>query len=357
MRHFIAIRATVERSLRVGARRHSKQVSKHVSKHVSMHGGTLPPARREADMTDDIRRAGPVQPVVWRQDAQQRDARQRDGRRGRHPAFADPPAPPPPQTEDGSSTGPAPAPLGAGPVALDWSAGLVREVDALSDHGRAAHARAAGAYERLSVGDGAAMPEGISPLGIPAAEMTPAVRRALSRLSGEIDRLHHEMEARGLEADALADGRERADHLPMLGARALERAVQVRLAAWASGAPAPAVLFFYLANFEEIRQRHGLAAAEAAYHHMAAALAAACGDDEVAGAPGGAGAVVLTPFSGQVDAVWARLRSLGREAGAPITWTHEEVRLSLLAGVHLPRKGERAADALWQAERAARRLV
>ena len=187
--------------------------------------------------------------------------------------------------------------------------------------------------------------------------MTPAVRRALSRLSGEIDRLHHEMEARGLEENALMDGRERADHLPMLGARALERAVQVRLAAWASGASAQAVLFFYLANFEEIRQRHGLAAAEAAYHHMAAALAEARQDDEVAGAPGGAGVVVLTPFSGLVDAVWSRVRALGRDAGASISWNHEEVRLSLMAGVHLPRKGERAADALWQAERAARRLV
>lgn len=306
-------------------------------------------------MADDISRAGPPHPVVWRRDARQ-DGRQ-DSRRGRRGPderpFRNPNAPPPAALPHDQDAGLPPVET---LVATDWSDALGGDGDAFASHGRADHARAAGAYERLAV-DGAAQAGGLSAHGIPASEMTPAVRRALSRMSGEIDRLRHEMEARGLDADMLADMRERADHLPLLGARALERALRLRLAARDDGAATSAVLFFYMANFEEVRERHGLAAAEAAYHHMASALSAACHDDEDIGAPGGAGVVVLAPFSGQVDALWARVRTLGRAAMEPIPWGREALRLTLLAGVHLPRRGEQAADALWQAERAARRIV
>jgi len=310
-------------------------------------------------MADEISRAGPPHPVVWRRDARQharQDARQDSRRGGREPderPFRDPIGHPPDALPGEHDAGRPPAET---LVATDWSDALDGDGGAFSSHGRADHARAAGAYERLAV-DGAAQPVGLSAHGIPASEMTPAVRRALSRLSGEIDRLRHEMEARGLDADILADMRERADHLPLLGARALERTLRLRLAARDDGAATPAVLFFYMANFEEVRERHGLAAAEAAYHHMASALSAARHDDEDIGAPGGAGVVVLAPFAGQVDALWARVRALGREAMDPIPWGREALRITLLAGVHLPRRGEQAADALWQAERAARRMV
>ena len=309
-------------------------------------------------MTDQISRAGPPHPVVWHRDAR-RDARQeRHGAPQRFPdaRLSGPPAPDTDRPDADPNADITHGPMGATPVSVDWSDALAREREATSTHGRADHARAAGAYERLTT-DSAAAAGGVSVHGIPAAEMTPAVRRTLSRLSGEIDRLRHEMEARGLDADTLPDPRERADHLPLLGARALERILGQRLDGWVAGDPAPAVAFFYMANFEAVRGRHGLAAAEAAYHHMAAALAAERHDGEDIGAPGGAGVVMLTPFTGQVDALWTRARTLARQATDPVVWGRETLRISLLIGLHLPRRGERAADALWQAERAARRMV
>ena len=223
-------------------------------------------------------------------------------------------------------------------------------------HAAQDHARATDAYERLAPPPHA-VADALSVQGIPQAELTPSVRRALGQLMGEIGRLREDLDAARDGSGTLFDARERAEHLPLLGARALERAFRLRMDAAAESGWTPAVLFLYVGNFEQIRVREGLAAAEAVYHAVAGAVARARRGDEVTGAVGGASVVMLVPFEGSVDRLRTRARALAQEAGAPVPWRRETLRVGLLIGVHVPRPGERPGDAFWQAERAARQIV
>lgn len=246
----------------------------------------------------------------------------------------------------------------APPFAEDW-----RRRDRASDrrdgggrHAASDYARAVDAYERLGPPPHA-VADVLSVQGVPKAELTPAVRRALGQLMGEVDRLRQDLDAAREGGGASFDVRERAEHLPLLGARSLERTLRQRLEAAAEGGSMPAVVFLYAGNYEAVRAREGLAAAEAVYHAMAGALARSPGGDEVAGAIGGASVVMLVPFDGHVDRLWARARSLAQAAGAPVPWRSETLRVGVLVGVHVPRPGERPSEAFWQAEQAARRMV
>ncbi|MBB4265006.1 hypothetical protein [Roseospira visakhapatnamensis] len=249
---------------------------------------------------------------------------------------------------------PGPAP----PMAVDWR--QERSSDGHTGrggrHAAQDHARAAGAYERLGPSPHA-IADALSVQGVPEADLTPAVRRAMGQLMGEVDRLRQELDVAREGAGGMVDVRDRAEHLPLMGARSLERAFRLRLAAEADSGAVPAVVFFYAGNYETVRERHGLAAAEAVYHAMASAMARCRADTEDLGALGGASAVMLIPFDGQVDRLWVRARALAREAGAPVPWRSDTVPVGLLIGVHVPRRGERPGDAFWQAERAARRIV
>ncbi|MBB4286416.1 hypothetical protein [Roseospira goensis] len=236
------------------------------------------------------------------------------------------------------------------------------------ERGPVDYARGADAYARTAA-DGLDVDDSVSVQGIPPAELTPAVRRALGHLMAEIERLRAALAGQGVgEGGAampphpLESGAARAapsaDEPPALpGPAALHRLLDAHLAGIPLGGPGPAVVFFYLGNHEDLRLRHGLAAAEAATRAMGRALAAARAEDEVMGLTGGAGVAAVLPFDGQVDRLWARARGLAKAAGAPLTWRGETLRPALLVGVHVTRRGERAADAVWQAERAARRIV
>jgi len=245
------------------------------------------------------------------------------------------------------------------PLAVGW------RQDQASDHrdpregrGRGEYARAVNAYERVSPPPHA-LEDALSVQGVPQADLTPAVRRALGRLMGEVDRLRHDLDVarEGDGAGTMAGVRERAESLPLLGARSLEWAFRHRMTEEEDRGWRPAVLYFYAGHYEQLRLRDGLAAAEAVYHAMAEALARARVGEEVAGALGGASVVMLVPFDGRIDVLWTRARTLARDAGNPVPWRTETLRVGLLLGVHVPRRGEGPGESFWQAEQAARLIV
>lgn len=266
-------------------------------------------------MADDIPRLVPAHAVVWRKDARQQ--------------------------EDGRDQG--------------------------STRGRPDFARAVGAYERVA-GEAQAIEDLVSVQGIPEAELTPAVRRALSRLQAEVDRLRHDQAAgpphplAPFDPSAPGGGGPSAEgeggDPPLPGLDALTPVFEDGMAALMSRGILPAVVFLYMANFEDVRARVALAAALAGYAAMVRAVRAAAEDEETVGTAGGASIIVLSPFDGQVDRLWARARTLARTAAeVQATWRNETIPVRPLVGLHVPRRGESAADALWQADRAARRLV
>ena len=118
-----------------------------------------------------------------------------------------------------------------------------------------------------------------------------------------------------------------------------------------------ALAFLYMANYEEIRSRHGLAAAEAARAAMTDGVLAAREAGEIMGTAGGASLLVLIPHDGRIDRLWARARDLGHAADTAVPWHGDGVSAHPLIGIHVIRRGEAPGDIIWQAEQAARRIV
>ncbi len=124
-------------------------------------------------------------------------------------------------------------------------------------------------------------------LGVPEAEMTPAVKAAIQTLLTELDDLRSEvgrLKSRLTEAEGLAD---RDALTPLLNRRAFVRELgRVRTFAQRYGAPA-SLVYFDLDGFKAINDRYGHAAGDAALQAVAERLIANVRDSDVIGRMGG----------------------------------------------------------------------
>jgi GGDEF domain-containing protein len=226
---------------------------------------------------------------------------------------------------------------------------------------RADFAHAASVYELLASDDRTDPEDPVSVQGIPARDLTPAVRRALNRLMGEINRLRQMVAEQGgptLVEPHPFDGGGPFDERPaLLDAETFDELMRDRLRDMDRGASTLALAFLYMANHEEIRSHYGLAAAEAARAAMTDAVLVAAEAGEIMGTAGGASVLVLIPHDGDVDRLRARARALGHAADIAIPWRGLTVPAHALIGLHVIRAGESPGDVIWQAERAARRIV
>jgi len=135
---------------------------------------------------------------------------------------------------------------------------------------------------------GAAQPvDSASFLGVGEAELTPAVRQALSQLISEIDELRQEvgrLKARLNEAESLAD----LDVLtPLLNRRAFLRELG-RVIAFAGRVGGPAsLIYFDLDGFRAVNDRFGHAAGDAALKEVAQRLTTQVREGDLIGRIGG----------------------------------------------------------------------
>jgi diguanylate cyclase (GGDEF)-like protein len=127
----------------------------------------------------------------------------------------------------------------------------------------------------------------VSFLGIPRAEMTPAVQAAIEALIGELDALKREvgaLRARLADAEGLAD---RDSLTPLLNRRAFVRELgRARAFAERYGFPA-SLVYFDLDGFKALNDRLGHAAGDAALKAVAERLAANVRDSDIVGRMGG----------------------------------------------------------------------
>jgi diguanylate cyclase (GGDEF)-like protein len=143
-------------------------------------------------------------------------------------------------------------------------------------------------------------------LGVPEAELTPAVRGALATLLTEVDDLRGEvsrLKARLTETEGLAD---RDALTPLLNRRALMRELaRVRTFAQRYGAPA-SVVYFDLDGLKAINDRYGHAAGDAALKAVAERLLANVRESDIVARMGGDEfAVILV----QADAATAQVKA------------------------------------------------
>ncbi|WP_367254438.1 GGDEF domain-containing protein [uncultured Phenylobacterium sp.] len=147
--------------------------------------------------------------------------------------------------------------------------------------------------ERALTQAGAALPaaqartDTVQILGVPEAEMTPAVRQAIQTLLTELDDLRGEvgrLKARLTEAEGLAD---RDALTPLLNRRAFLRELgRVRTFAQRYGSPA-SLVYVDLDGFKAINDRYGHAAGDAALKTVADRLVANVRESDVIGRMGG----------------------------------------------------------------------
>ncbi|QUD87046.1 GGDEF domain-containing protein [Phenylobacterium montanum] len=195
-------------------------------------------------------------------------------------------------------------------------------------------------------------PDSASFLGIVEAELTPAVRAALTRLISEIDELRGEvgrLKARLNEAEDLAD----LDALtPLLNRRAFLRELK-RILAFSQRFGGPcSLVYFDLEGFKAVNDRFGHAAGDEALKGVAERLAAHVREGDVIGRIGGDEFGVILV---QAD-LGAALARAGAMAAAietqPVACGDWLVPLKITYGVRQLDPGMTAEEALGQADHA-----
>ncbi len=170
-------------------------------------------------------------------------------------------------------------------------------------------------------------------MGVPEAELTPNVQRALLSLMGEVDQLRKETEA--LRAK-IRDLESLADHdvfLPVLNRRAFLREVSKALALAERHDAPSALLYMDLNGFKKINDTYGHAAGDTALRQVAELIAAHVRETDAVGRLGGDefGVVLtLTPAA----AAERKAEELAETiANTPIMHEGVELRLGAAWGV------------------------
>ncbi len=189
-------------------------------------------------------------------------------------------------------------------------------------------------------------------MGVPEAELTPNVQRALLSLMGEVDQLRRETEAlrgRMRELESLAD---RDAFLPVLNRRAFLREVSKALSLAERHDAPSSLIYLDLNGFKQINDQHGHAAGDAALEQVAALITDHVRETDAVGRLGGDefGIVLtLTPESAAKE----KARDLS-EAISESAITHKGQKLALGAawGVHPLSSGIAVEDAIAAADAA-----
>ena len=173
-------------------------------------------------------------------------------------------------------------------------------------------------------------------LGLSPAELTPAVRAALTHLQEEVDRLQGKL----ADAELLAD----LDPLtPVLNRRAFERELNRAMASARRYGEDLSLVYFDLNGFKGVNDTYGHAAGDAALKHVADVLARNVRDSDVVGRMGGDEfAVILTRAAQRAQLIEAD----------PVGWRSHRFFLSVAWGVRPFDPEKEAAELLAEADAA-----
>ena len=189
-------------------------------------------------------------------------------------------------------------------------------------------------------------------MGVPEAELTPNVQRALLSLMGEVDQMRKETEMlrqKVRELEMLAD---RDVFLPVLNRRAFLREVSKALALAERHDAPSTLLYFDLNGFKQINDTHGHAAGDQALKMVAELIAAHIRETDSVGRLGGDefGIVLsLTPLEAAETKAKTLVEALEQ---TPIMYEGHEMRLSAAWGSRLLERGTDVETAMADADAA-----
>ena len=124
-------------------------------------------------------------------------------------------------------------------------------------------------------------------MGVPEAELTPNVQRALLTLMGEVDQLRRETEALRAKVRDLESLADRDVLLPVLNRRAFLREVSKALSLAERHDAPSALVYFDLNGFKAINDTYGHAAGDEALKVVADTLSSKLRDTDAVGRLGG----------------------------------------------------------------------
>ncbi|MEX0838448.1 MAG: GGDEF domain-containing protein [Parvibaculum sp.] len=225
--------------------------------------------------------------------------------------------------------------------------GDTRPVSTTSSSTQRERGRAAG-----GASGGRTVSDTASIMGIPEAEITPAVRDALMALMGEVDRLRRDMTTL---QDRLREAEKLADHdplVPVLNRRAFVRELS-RVIAFGRRYGEPAgLVYFDIDNFKQVNDLHGHAAGDAALHHLTKLVLDNIRETDIVGRLGGdeIGVILVRADEAMAKAKAAGLAKL--VAGQPLQFEGKTLQLSISVGAVAFTGEDQPDDALARADRA-----
>ena len=194
------------------------------------------------------------------------------------------------------------------------------------------------------------LPERLSRLGIPPAEMTESVALALSTVLEKADDLQHALDqakAQLTEIQSLVD----VDCVaPIPNRRAFMRRLQWVISMHDRYGHPSSVLFFDLNRFKEINDTYGHLAGDLAIRHVADQLTRQKRDSDFLARIGGDEFAVILYHASQEDAERRGEHIAEQLRRAPFIYNGRPITIETAVGIHSIVKGESAEEALTKAD-------
>jgi len=221
------------------------------------------------------------------------------------------------------------------------SAAAVRKRAAVARAPAAAAAGSAAARDVVSVG------------GVPEAELTPNVRRAITQLMAEVEQVRHELQEARQRIDYLEKLVDQDPLMPSVyNRRAFVREL-TRMMAFAHRYGVPASLvYFDVNNMKHINDAHGHAAGDAALVTMAQALVENVRTTDVVGRLGGDEMGVLLVQTDQELANHKAAELAARIEARETLWQGKVLHVTVAYGAHAFAHGDSAGEVIEAADRA-----
>lgn len=191
-----------------------------------------------------------------------------------------------------------------------------------------------------------------SVLGIPAHELTPKVREAITRLMEEVDRVRQELDESRQRIEYLEQLADQDTLAPVSNRRAFVRELS-RILSYSERYGTPSsVIYFDLNGLKRINDTLGHAAGDAAILKVAKILAGNVRESDVVGRLGGDEFGVMLAHADETAATRKAEQLAAQIADDPLDWEGAPVDLQVAFGVHTIRGGGDASEALAAADRA-----
>lgn len=169
-------------------------------------------------------------------------------------------------------------------------------------------------------------------LGIPTAEMTPAVRQGLTKLIEDVVRLQKEIETKDKRIAYLEKLVDEDPLMPVLNRRAFVRELSRSMAFAERYGIQSSVLYFDVNGMKRINDTYGHAAGDAALSHVAETLVANVRKSDIVGRLGGDEFGVILVQADEQSAM-AKGRTLAmRIAEVPFGWETEKLFVGVSFG-------------------------